>query len=1372
MQIAASWESLILAARMPEDEPAPTCPDAELMEEEQARPVRTCAFPIVAIGASAGGLEPLNQLLGALPADTGMAYVVLSHLPPDKDSNLAEILSRATQMPVGEASEGQPVETNRVYVMPPGWDMVVTEGILHLLPQEERHHRIDQFFRSLAEYCGHKAIAIVLSGSGSDGTLGIEAIKSEGGITFVQDGSAEHDNMPRSASATGCVDFVLAPAAIAREIARIAHHPYLLAGEAQGTGASWPGHVRITELVRRSSGVDFTHYKSNTMYRRITRRMVLHKLESAEEYEEMLRRSPEEIEALYQDLLINVTSFFRNSDAYDVLASKVFPALLAGRAGHEPVRIWSLGCSTGEEAYSLAMVFAECAEAVGSPIHLQLFATDLSPAAVDKARSGLYPLTIAQDVSPERLRRFFTQEEGGYRICKAIREQCIFSRHNALTDPPFSRLDFISCRNLLIYLEPVLQQQVMSRMHYALKTGAYLWLGSSESVGASRSLFDVEIARHKIFTRRPGLTPQGPRSRTNTVPAGAFQQPPPPTPHHQPHAELHREAERLLLTKYAPPGVVISPDMEIVQFRGDTGAYLAPAAGTPSLNLLKMLREGLLLGVRSLIRRATEEGLAVREEGLRVKANDGFQKVAVEVIPLKGTKQNGFVVLFHSGQAVSQTEILTAPGDADDEIRRLSQELETTRDYLQSVIEHQEAVNEELQSANEEAQSANEEMQSINEELETSKEEIQSTNEELATVNDELINRNLELARVGNDLTNVLTSVRMPILILGPDLRIRRFTPASEKALDLAEGDIGRPLSSVKLSLAIPNLEPLLREVIETGSPREQDVQDMQGRWCSLRARPYQTAEHVIDGVVVSLVDIDALMRARDYAESILAGVPMPMIVLDATLRVKRASVSFYETFRVSAEATEGRYIYDLGNRQWDIPKLRVQLEEVLPREREMQDFEVSHLFERIGHRIMMLNARRLVQPAGNEPLIVLSIRDITEHRALEESLIERNAELAQADRSKDEFLAMLAHELRNPLAPLRNAAEILQTEDATTEERTQVVEMLGRQISNMSRMVDDLLDVSRITEGKIELRKQPVALAEILTSAVEAARPSLTARSQELTLLMPEEPVILDADSTRLEQVFGNLLGNASKYSGEGTRITLTAERSMGAEPPEVIISVKDEGVGIPPELLPRVFDLFVQASRALDRTYGGLGIGLTLVQRLVRQHGGSVAAHSPGLGKGSEFIVRLPLQPGHTLVTSAPAAPQREPSHRLLIVDDNQDSARSMATLQRRRGHETRIACTGLEALTVAAEFLPDVVLLDIGLPRMDGFEVARHLRAMPAMSGVLLLAMSGYGCSTDLEKAQQAGFDDYFIKPVDLDRLREALRKHHPVQGGMGK
>lgn len=1191
---------------------------------------RHATFPIVGLGASAGGLEALQQILRAVPAQIGMGFVVVQHLSPERESGLAGILSRATEMPVCEVRDEPMVQPDHVYIIPPGRDMVITEGKLRLLPQERgaRHRGIDQFFRSLAEDLGHLSIGVVLSGSASDGSLGIEEIKAAGGITFAQDESAQHDSMPHSAVATGCVDFVLPPAEIVRELARIARHPHV-AGEEEDV-VPRPEHARIAQIVRRATGVDFTNYKANTLHRRITRRMMLHKIESLGDYEDLLRRTPGEVEALYRDILISVTSFFRNPDAFDALATKVFPAILARHSSRDPVRIWSLGCSTGEEAYSLAIVFAECAEKVGSALQFQLFATDLNGEAIDKARVGLYSQRIAQDVSPERLRRFFVEEKGGYRISKAIRERCVFSRHNVLADPPFSRVDLVACRNLLIYLEPELQQQILPLLHYALKPGGYLWLGSSESVGASRNLFDVEDARNKFFCRRAGpptLHRTGAETRMTT---GPF----PREPQGQretPHASLHRDAERILLAKYAPPSVVISAAMEIVQFRGETGAYLAPAAGMASLNLFKMLRESLLAGVRSAIVRAGELGRAVREEGLRMKSDGGFREVAVEVIPVKAGpgKEGGFVVLFDEGVSATQPshEVVSNQHTAvnrDDEVSRLTQELAATREYLQSVIEQQEAANEELQSSNEEAQSANEELQSVNEELETSKEEIQSTSEELATVNDELHNRNTELNQLTNDLTNVLVSVRMPILIVGRDLRIRRFTPAAEKALNLVVGDIGRPLADVRLSLAVPGLERLLREVIDSVGTRECEVKDTQGRWYSLRARPYQTHDNKIDGAVVALVDIDDLHRARDFAEDIVASVRVPLVMLDAGLRVKSASLAFYDSFKVEPSATIGRLIYDLGNRQWNIPALRKLLEEVLPENSEIVDFEMRHNFEEIGLRTMLLNARRLEQATGNEPLIVLSIEDVTERRRLEDALVARAQDLTQADRNKDEFLAMLAHELRNPLAPLRNATEILRTPNASSEEREDAETILTRQIESMSRLIDDLLDVARITEGKIELRKQPVALEAILTSAANTAGSTGAAEGQELTVSLPAEPVWLNADAARLEQVFGNILGNACKYGGEGCHIRVSAERTVNAESHSVVVRVRDDGIGIDPAVLPHVFELFVQSSRTLDRSYGGLGIGLTLVRRLVELHGGQVEARSEGPGKGGHGLDR----------------------------------------------------------------------------------------------------------------------------------------------------
>jgi len=1222
------------------------------------------AFPMVGVGASAGGLEALRQLLGALPPDTGMGFVIVQHLSPERESNLPEILSRATKMPVCEVSEAcgeHEVEPNHVYVSPPGCELIIEGGKLRLLPQERnaRHHGIDQFFRALAEDCGHQAIGVVLSGAMTDGTLGLESIKAEGGITFAQDGSAEHGSMPRSAEASGCVDFVLPPAEIAREIARIARHPYV-APEDKTAVDDKPGHARIAEIVNRAMGVDFTHYKENTLHRRITRRMVLHKMESVKDYEEHLMKSPEEIEALYQDILINVTSFFRDPEAFEALAAKVFPKLLEGRSRQDPLRIWTLGCSTGEESYSLAIALAECAEAAGSEVPMQIFATDLNATGIATARAAVYPKSIAHDVSSERLERFFVKESGGYRICKTIRDRCIFSRHNVLGDPPFSRVDLISCRNVLIYMQPVLQQQIVPLLHYALKPGGFLWLGSSETAGTSRSLFEVVDARHKIYVRQAGGSPPGTRFRrwNGDTATGHF-----PSDHAgsavPPRTQLLKEAERVLLNKYAPPGVIISPALEIVQFRGDTGPYLTPAAGAASLNLLKMLREGLLVSVRAAILRASDEGKAVREKGLRVKDGKGFLGLSVEVIPIQPGEANagGYLVLFEEDEAsAARDEPEANPARDEDEISRLTQELVATREYLQSVIEQQEAVNEELQSANEEAQSANEEMQSVNEELETSKEEIQSSNEELATVNDELNDRNVELSGLN-----------------------------------------------------------------------------------------------------------DSLRLARDYAESIVASMRSPLVVLDAGLRVKTASVAFYDTFRVTPEKTEGRLIYDLGNGQWNIAALRVLLEELLPQKEVIDDFEVRHSFEAIGPRVMLLNARRLVQGSDNNQLIVLAIEDITGRRVHEDSLAAHASDLIRADRSKDEFLAMLAHELRNPLAPLRNAAEILQMPGAPAAACEQAQGILARQVGNMTRMIDDLLDVSRISEGKIELRKEVVSLEAVFSAAASIANPGIEARGQQLTITLPTEPIFLNGDATRLDQVFGNLLSNACKYSGSGCQISLTAERvpGQGNEPPQVIVRVRDNGIGITPELLPHVFDLFVQATRASDRAHGGLGIGLTVVQRLVTLHGGSVEVHSEGLGHGSEFVVRLPILPGRVAPPPSPAAPAVERSFRMLIVDDNVDAAETMALLQELRGHQTRFVHSGPAALALAADFLPEVVLLDIGLPGMDGYEVARKLRAMPELDGAFLVAMTGYGSDEDRARAKQAGFDEHLVKPADLEVLRGLLR-----------
>jgi two-component system CheB/CheR fusion protein len=1349
-------------------------------------------FPIVGIGASAGGLEAFTQILHALPPDTGMAFVLIQHLAPSHASMLTEILSRATGMPVSEVIDQMPVQANHVYVIPPGVTMGIAGGALRLTPRREvkgQHRPIDHFLRSLAEDWGHRAIGVILSGSATDGTLGLEAIKAEGGITFAQDDSAQHASMPNSAVAAGCVDFVLPPAEIAQEISRISRHRYV-ARDAESRGdaqASEPSLGRILDQLRLASGVDFSRYKRNTLYRRITRRAVLHKMEGLKEYARFLQNNPAEASALYQDVLIAVTSFFRNPEAFEVLKSKVFPRLVKDRSRHEPVRVWSIGCSTGEEAYSIAMAFAEFGELSRSQLPLQIFATDLNASGVDKARAGLYSKSIGQDISPDRLRRFFFEVDGGYRISKAIRDTTVFARHNVLTEPPFSRIDLISCRNLLIYLEPSLQQQAMRMMHYALIPHGALWLGHSESIGPYHDLFEVEDLKYKMYVKKPGPPRPTPRAFSGDPLASRLTADPSPREPDVVARDVHREADRILLAKYTPASVLVNDDLEILQFRGDTGRYLAPAPGKASLNLLKMLRDGLVVGVRGALQKAKREDTAVAEGALRVKTNGGSRQVSVRVIPVKGNHgvvPPHFLVLFEETAAAAKASARTNRSErkltrrsrmaerktreaTEDETVRLAQELAATREYLQSVIEQQEAANEELQSSNEEVQSANEELQSTNEELETSKEEIQSSNEELATLNEELQNRNGELGQSNDDFVNLLAGVQLPIVMLGPDFRIRRYTPMAEKLLNLTVGDMGRAITDLRLGVGLPHLEEMLAEVMETVSVKETEVRDKEGRWYVLRLRPYRTLDNRIDGAVLVLLDVDVLKRSQDALRrqnELLDQAHEAIFIWEIDGGITYWNQGAEESYGFTKDEALGRKPYELLAAS---PEPSVFLQAL--RQHGQWTGELN-LARRNGERIEVDCRMVLEQEADGPALVFETNHSITERKRMEDSLREQTRNLLAADRSKDEFLAVLAHELRNPLSPLINALEIAGQPGASPAMADRAREIMGNQVRNMARLVDDLLDVARISHGRIQLRKELVDISPIARQAVEARRQQTDARGQDLALSLPPAGVTLDADPLRLEQIVSNLLSNAAKFTARGGHIQLTVE-DLSAVDGEVVIRVKDDGIGIPPEDLPRVFNLFVQVDSALSRATGGLGIGLTLVRHLVELHGGTVSAHSAGLGKGSEFVVRLPVQRDQPrgapqIASIQPRAESDAISRRVLVTDDHVDGAETLAILLRLVGHDVRVAHSGHDALEIAAVFRPEVVFLDVGMPGMDGYETAMLLRRIAGLERTLLVAVTGYGQESDRQRAREAGFDEFLVKPAQPETLRTlALKPRSP-------
>jgi two-component system CheB/CheR fusion protein len=990
-----------------------------------------------------------------------MGFVLVQHLDPAHESALASILEKATVMPVREANNNMRIQPDHVYVIPPNANLTVADGVLKLRPRSQNRgalRSIDFFFESLAQDRRELAIGVILSGTGSDGTLGLEAIKAEGGIAFAQDESAKYDSMPQSASAAGCVDFVLSPPKIAKELARIAKHPYIAnssrpaapaipaeaereGGQREGpeaplapgghgiprTGAKQVraeanarsnqvpsreqnGFKQILLLLRSHCGVDFSLYKSATIQRRVARRMVLNKTNTLDDYARFLRGNAKELDALYSDVLISVTSFFRNPEAFEVLKRKVFPKILQQRRD-EPVRVWVLGCSTGQEAYSIAMSFAEFSDKAGAR-QIQIFATDLNEALLDKARHGLYAKNLALDISPERLSRFFVEEEGGYRVLKTLRESCVFARQNLISDPPFSRMDLVSCRNLMIYLEPGLQKKLFPTFHYALKPQGYLFLGASESIGSFTDLFEPVDKKQKIFSKKtaPLSTFHLPVSRG---PAAERKEPPVIKSGREPegfHDDLNaqREADRLTVNQFAPPGVLINAEFQIFQFRGPTGAFLEPPMGKASFNLLKMAREGLMLPLRAVINKAKKENQCVRKADVPLKQSGGASLVNIEVIPLKNLKERFYLVLFeglrrqlvpepapHAGQNESN---LLDPRESHAPIRRepteskrlaaalrrnaeLDRDLKETRDYLQSIQEQNEATHEELQASSEEMQSGNEELQSINEELETSKEELESTNEELTTVNEEMAGRNQELARLNGDLLNLQNSINTAVVLLDRNLTIRRFTPLAEKTFNILATDIGRSIRGVRVNFDFNELPDWITDVIRTVTVKEKEIQDAEGRWYSLRGRPYMTLDNKIDGAVLVLVDIDAVKRAeklaleaKHYAEAILEDAP-PMLILSEDLKVIFGNASFYQHFKVSPVETENRLVYDLGNKQWNIPKLQLFLEEIVPRNSFFKNFEVIHTFKELGRRTMLLNGRRL----DGLRQILLFIDDITE---------------------------------------------------------------------------------------------------------------------------------------------------------------------------------------------------------------------------------------------------------------------------------------------------------------------------------------------------------------------------------------------------------
>ncbi len=1082
-----------------------------------------------------------------MPADCGLAFVVILHLPADRKSMLIEILARWTPMRVVDGANGTKVEPNCVYVPPPHSVVKLHKGYLRVerADTNEVFRPIDGFFDSLGQELGERAVGIILSGTGSDGSLGLKALKAKGGLTLAQgtDRTApQYPEMPQGAVSTGAVDLI-AP------VEEMPGHLLRLFGSASNTAAMLSNvdeverlRLEICSLLRAQLGHDFSGYRSQTFLRRVERRMQVLNTPTLPEYVARLARSPEECTMLFRDLLIRVTSFFRDQATFDTLRDKVVPLLFADKRADATVRVWVPGCATGEEAYSLAILLREHMEQIDGPPRVQIFATDIDEPAIATARAGRYPTGLLDGFSPERLERFFTRSHGGYVVSKEIRGLCTFSIHNLVRDPPFSMMSLVSCRNLLIYMNADLQARVIPVFHYALVPNGILLLGGAESVVQHADLFATIDKTARIFQRRAGRSPE----------LNVSWQRPPPGAFRAPHFDSSSSPTAIPQVKDGSP-------------MRDTNSDAAPNVSIAHLS------------------RAAQ-----------------FERILGPVEPTP-----------------------TVVNELQSALLGVCEELGSLTEQYQSALE-------ELRSANEELHSVNEELQSTNEELETSKEELQSLNEELHTVNIRLTDKIGELDHTNSDLRNLFDSTEIATVFLDRHLIIRSFTPAIATLYNLIPSDQGRPLSDIVSRLKYHSLREDVAAVLSNREPLERRVTrvDTNAHYI-MRILPYRDPESTVTGVLVTFIDVTTIVQAETA--------------------------------------------------------------------------------------------------------------------------------LLEADVRKDVFLATLSHELRNPLAPIRTAAQILRSPKLQADELQHAQAIIARQVAHMSSLLDDLLDVSRITRGSLQLKKEYVDLGSVMDTAIEAAQPVLDRREHTLTVERPQMATVLEADPVRLTQILTNLLINAAKYTPKRGKIVLGTRVEDNFQ----VLFVRDNGVGIAPEMTAKLFDMFTQAASQVGRSEGGLGVGLALAKGLAELHGGRIEARSAGADKGSEFVVYLPHSAAVDGEANAANGNASSPARRrILIADDHADGAETMRMLLTHADHDVYVAHSGAEALEFAKRLRPQIVVLDIGMHFMNGYEVAERIRGEAWGGNILLIAVTGWGQDGDKQRAKAAGFDFHLTKPIDPEALKNLI------------
>lgn len=1204
-------------------------------------------YPVVAFGASAGGLQAFREVLENLDPNTGMAHVLVTHLAPDQKSFLSEIVERYTQMPVHSIEDGQRPQPNHLYVLLPNQTLTLREGMFRIEPglTDRIPRTIDVFFRSLAADQKNHAIGVVLSGADSDGALGLKAIKGEGGIAIVQSpDTALHSDMPRSSIASDHVDLVIPPAEIARELGRLGEQfarPELRSLQEGGIPPDdEQSFHKILQLLRSVSGLDLRQYKPETIRRRIARRLLLLRIGHLATYLRMLQMRADELRLLQEDVLINVTRFFRDPGFWDSLKANVFPVLFQDRHVDRPIRVWCAGCSTGEEAYSLAMTLFEYLSQHNLDIPVQIFGTDASDQSIEMARLAVYPDTIAADVSPDRLRRYFVKIERGFQVSRRVRDACIFARHNLASDPPFSHIDILTCRNVMIYFDQALQRQVILTFHYALEPGGYLLMGMSEGLRDYGDVFNTVDRKHKIYMKTGAslpvrYEPPGPHLLRPGMGGSRSAAEMAIEPVVWPEMELQRAADRIVLARFGPPGLIIDERMNVLQSRGQTSQFMDITPGAVTWNLMRLLRHAVANEVRTAVQRAITDNVPASEVAVLIQEH-GEQQIQIDVLPITSasTRPRCFLVLFQTlvkdgpVRSVEMTaQMHLTPDEKDRLAAQLRQDLTSTRFHLQSLVEERDARNQELVSANEEIQSANEELQSTNEELETTKEELQSANEELQTLNDELQQRNNVLTQTGNDMQNLLNSVNIPLLMLTSDFHIRQFTPPMQRLLNVRAADVGRAISEIRLQLSIENIEPILTEVLDTLGTREVEVQDREGRWYLLRVRPYRTTENKIEGLVMVLMDIDQLRRsqqhladANDFASSVVESVPIPIVVLNPDCTIRNVNTAFRGLTQMQAKELQDRSLPDLVNHLWGVDKLGEKLDRLL-QSPVGGSLEFEHQSMTSLKKTLLIKAQAL--SIGGNRVLLLMIEDITlRHDA--ETLVSKQKETLEGEievaarkltRTQDELRGLTAHlftgqeeerqhvarELHDDISQRLSALELLLNEAKTADGKTDTQRIEAAR-AHLQSLNNDVRQIShRLHPAILQDLGLPAALRSMAQEFGEREKMPVNFTTHDLPESWSQQA------ATALYRIAQEALRNVSKHAGK-THVKVM----LSGKDRQLELAVMDFGLGFDQES-----DGPVQ------------GLGMISMQERARLAGGTLEVNS-ALGHGTTVVATVPSD-GH---------------------------------------------------------------------------------------------------------------------------------------------